>query len=67
VNDGRPLTSLPVPCNVLGIDLSSRAIDLVLLDENCDRAEWSRIDLEGATAFERAPRGRRADAAAGLV
>jgi hypothetical protein len=40
--------------NTLGIDLSSRFIDLVLLDENSDRAEWTRIVLEGATAFERA-------------
>lgn len=40
--------------NVLGIDLSSRAIDLVLLDENRDRAEWTRITLEGASAFDRA-------------
>lgn len=40
--------------NTLGIDLSSKAIDLVLLDENADRATWTRIDLEGATAFERA-------------
>jgi hypothetical protein len=40
--------------NVLGIDLSSRAIDLVLLDENADRAQWTRIELEGDTAFERA-------------
>jgi len=41
-------------CHTLGIDLSSRAIDLVLLDENRDQASWTRIDLEGATAFERA-------------
>lgn len=40
--------------NTLGIDLSSRAIDLVLLDENTDQATWTRIDLEGGTAFERA-------------
>lgn len=40
--------------NVLGIDLSSKAIDLVLLDENDNRAEWTRIDLEGDTAFDRA-------------
>lgn len=41
-------------CNVLGIDLSSKAIDLVLLDENENRASWTRIELEGPTAFERA-------------
>jgi hypothetical protein len=40
--------------NVLGIDLSSRAIDLVLLNENHDQAEWVRVELEGSTAFERA-------------
>jgi len=34
--------------------LSSRYLDLVLLDENADRAEWHRITLEGDTAFERA-------------
>lgn len=39
--------------NTLGIDLSSRAVDLVLLDENEQRASWTRVDLEGATAFER--------------
>jgi len=47
-------TSLSVPCNTLGIDLSSKAIDLVLLDENRNASTWTRIDLEGATAFERA-------------
>jgi hypothetical protein len=40
--------------NVLGIDLSSRAIDLVLLDENENRAQWTHIDLPGGTAFDRA-------------
>ena len=40
--------------NVLGIDLSSKAIDLVLLDENADKAAWQRITLEGDSAFERA-------------
>lgn len=42
-----------VRCNVLGIDLSSHAVDLVLVDENEDRANWSRIELEGKTAFDR--------------
>lgn len=41
-------------CNVLGVDLSSKFIDLVLLDENRNAATWTRITLEGATAFERA-------------
>jgi len=36
------------------LDLSSKAIDLVLLDENADLAEWTRIELQGPTAFERA-------------
>ena len=40
--------------NVLGIDLSSKCLDLVLLDENENRASWHRITLEGATAFDRA-------------
>jgi hypothetical protein len=40
--------------NTLGIDLSSKAIDLVLLDENANRASWTRLTLEGPTAFERA-------------
>lgn len=40
--------------NTLGIDLSSRAIDLVLLDENQQRAQWQRVELDGATAFDRA-------------
>lgn len=39
--------------NLLGVDLSSRAIDLVLLDENTDDAHWTRIQLDGKDAFER--------------
>lgn len=46
--------NIPLPCHTLGIDLSSKAIDLVLLAENSDTANWTRIELEGATAFERA-------------
>jgi len=38
---------------VVGIDLSSHAIDLVRLDETANRAEWVRLPLEGATSFER--------------
>ena len=38
---------------VVGIDLSSHAIDLVRLDETTNRAEWVRLPLEGATSFER--------------
>lgn len=40
--------------NVLGIDLSSKAIDLVLLDENTNAALWERRELDGGSAFERA-------------
>jgi hypothetical protein len=46
--------SQPRFCHTLGIDLSSKAIDLVLLAENSDTASWTRINLEGASAFERA-------------
>jgi hypothetical protein len=45
--------------NVLGIDLSSKAIDLVLLDENHDTARWERVTLEGPDAFQRARDVRR--------
>lgn len=38
---------------VLGIDLSSHAIDLVLLDEETDQATWDHIPVRGATFFER--------------
>lgn len=38
---------------VCGIDSSSRAVDLVLLDDD-NRAEWHRITLEGETPFLRA-------------
>jgi hypothetical protein len=40
--------------NVAGFDLSSRFVDIVLLDENSDAATWTRIELEGENAFERA-------------
>lgn len=39
--------------NVLGLDFSSFAVDLVLLDENADRAVWRRVTLPGKTAFDR--------------
>lgn len=38
---------------VLGIDVSSFAIDLVRLDENTQDAHWDRIMLLGDTPFER--------------
>ena len=37
----------------VGIDLSSRAIDLVRLDENQDEAEWRSVNLSGADAWTR--------------
>lgn len=39
--------------SVVGIDLSTRAIDLVLLDENANEATHRRIELAGDSAFER--------------
>jgi hypothetical protein len=39
--------------SVLGIDLSTRAIDLVKLSENDNAATWTRVELEGKTALER--------------
>lgn len=39
--------------SVLGIDLSTKAIDLVRLDETTNRADWTRIELEGKSAFDR--------------
>lgn len=46
--------------NVCGIDFSSRAIDLVFLDEDTGHAEWRRAELHGQDAFERARDVRRA-------
>lgn len=42
----------------VGIDLSSRAIDIVKLDETTNQAEWHRFEMEGATAWERTLRVR---------
>lgn len=39
--------------SVLGIDVSSRAVDLVTLDENANQAEHDRLQLDGDTAFDR--------------
>lgn len=41
--------------HVLGIDVSSHAIDLIRLDETSTAAEWTRLDLgdEKVPAFER--------------
>lgn len=38
---------------VVGIDLSSKALDLVKLDEDSNRAEWVRCELHGKDAWER--------------
>lgn len=38
---------------VLGVDLSSHAIDLVLLDENTNQGAWIRCELTGKTFFDR--------------
>lgn len=46
--------------NVVGIDLSTKAIDLVKLSEDSNRAEWVRCELAGATAWERAMSVREA-------
>ena len=40
--------------SVAGIDLSTHAIDIVLLDETTDAATWHRVELAGHDAFERA-------------
>lgn len=45
---------------IAGIDYSTRAIDVVLLDEDTDAATWHRYELEGQDAFERARDVRRA-------
>lgn len=39
--------------SVVGIDLSSKAIDLVRIDENNDEAEWISVPLAGKTAWDR--------------
>lgn len=38
---------------VLGIDVSSHAIDLVRIDENTGEAVWDRCKLHGRTGFDR--------------
>lgn len=38
---------------VLGIDLSTKAVELVLLDETDNRASWDHLELEGADALAR--------------
>lgn len=43
---------------VVGVDLSTRALDLVKLDDDTNRAEWVRCELVGADAWERTLRVR---------
>ena len=38
---------------VAGIDYSTRAVDVVLLDEDSDTATWRRFELSGNDAFDR--------------
>lgn len=40
--------------SICGIDYSSHAVDLVLLDEDSDAATWHRVPLVGPSAFDRA-------------
>ena len=44
---------------IAGIDFSTRAVDVVLLDEDTDAASWHRFELSGQDAFERARDVRR--------
>jgi hypothetical protein len=38
---------------IAGIDYSTRAVDVVLLDEDTDAATWHRFELLGKDAFDR--------------
>jgi hypothetical protein len=48
---------------VAGIDYSTHAIDVVMIDEETLKPEWHRIDVEGCDGFERARAVRRSIAA----
>jgi hypothetical protein len=52
VPDLETRTTLPSPA-VVGIDISTRAIDLVRLAENDDVADWLSIPLVGDNAWDR--------------
>lgn len=39
--------------SVVGVDLSTRALDLVKLADDTGRAEWVRVELDGADAWAR--------------
>jgi Holliday junction resolvasome RuvABC endonuclease subunit len=45
---------------IAGIDFSTFAVDVVLLDEDSDAATWHRAALDGQDAFDRARDVRRA-------
>lgn len=45
---------------IAGIDYSTRAVDIVLLDEDTDAATWHRFELKGADAFDRSRKVREA-------
>ena len=45
---------------IAGIDYSTHAVDVVLLDEDTDAATWHRYELGGQDAFERARMVREA-------
>lgn len=49
---------------IAGIDFSTKAIDIVLLDDDTDAATWHRFELAGQDAFERARDVRNAMVAA---
>jgi len=48
-----------MPC-VVGIDFDTHAVHLVRLDENEPRAEYTRVELRGKTAWDRAQNVRPA-------
>ena len=54
--NGRDETRLLAGPFVVGIDISTRAIDLVALDENEDKATWRHITIDGPDAFTRCRR-----------
>lgn len=39
---------------IAGVDISSRAVDIVLLDDDTEQATWHHYALAGATPYERA-------------
>lgn len=50
---------------IAGCDFSSKAVDIVLLDEDTDAAVWHRFELHGQDAFDRARSVRAAMPARG--